>query len=322
MARIRLYHPGQNTLVQGGIELLETWKVETATMAWVDFEGPLDDSARTLLAGHFGLHELALQDASRDRHPPKLEVFDSYSFLLFKGLSAESVSIDFSNIQIALFVGERFLITRHSGESPSLELLGHEFDAEPSRFRDAGAMVIRFGRIMVDRYLKILLALEPELESKEQALKTSPDDSILSDLISYKGDLTRLRRIAHYHTQIMAELKGGLLPGFQSDHEHSLNDLYEHQERVMSLADLYYQQASDLIDGYISISSHRLNQIMKVLTIITAIFVPLGFLAGIYGMNFDNMPELHSRSGYFLLLGFMAFIASTLLFVFKKKKWL
>ncbi len=319
---IQLYHPQHKTLVRGGVELLETWKAEQTSVVWLDVSGPLDLSAQALLHEHFGLHELALLDASRDRHPPKLEIFDDHSFLIFKGLSADSVDIDFASIQIAVFVGERFLITRHSAESPSLERLRGEFEAEPEQFADPGALMARFGRIMVDRYLKILLALESDLEMKEQALVQSPDDTILHTLIAYKADLTRLRRIFHYHTEIMSALKGGLLPGFHADHEHVLNDLYEHQERVMSLADLYYQLASDLIDGYISVSSHRLNQIMKVLTIVTVIFVPLSFLAGIYGMNFENMPELSSRLGYFLLLGIMATIATLLLYVFRRKRWL
>jgi len=234
-----LYHLEHKTLMQGGTELLETWKAEGTTIVRVDVSGPLDASAQQMLQDHFGLHALALQDASRDRHPPKLEIFDDHSFLLFKGLSADSVDIDCANIQIALFVGERFLVTRHSGESPSIDRLRQEFEAEPRRFPDPGAMAVRFGRIMVDRYLKLLLALDPDLELKEQALLESPNDTILSDLIAYKADLTRLRRIFHYHTEVISELKGGLLPGFNSDHEHALNDLYEHQERVMSLAGLY-----------------------------------------------------------------------------------
>jgi magnesium transporter len=98
--------------------------------------------------------------------------------------------------------------------------------------------------------------------------------------------------------------------------------VFEQQERVNSLTTLYYELASDLIDSYISIASHRLNQVMKILTIITAVFIPLGFLAGIYGMNFENMPELHSRNGYFILLGVMASIVLLLLFVFRKIRWL
>jgi magnesium transporter len=111
-------------------------------------------------------------------------------------------------------------------------------------------------------------------------------------------------------------------PGIPDDLTHSINDVYEHQERVSSLTQLYYELASDLIDGYISLASHRLNQIMKVLTIITAIFVPITFIAGIYGMNFEYMPELHSKSGYFIAIGVMATIVVTLMIIFKRNKWL
>ena len=99
-------------------------------------------------------------------------------------------------------------------------------------------------------------------------------------------------------------------------------DVFEQQERASSLASLYYELASDLADGYISITSHRLNQIMKILTVVMAIFVPLSFLAGIYGMNFENMPELQSESGYYILLGLMSSIVAILLLLFRKKKWL
>ena len=149
-----------------------------------------------------------------------------------------------------------------------------------------------------------------------------PNDSILSELVSYQTHLRKMIRFLSYHKQIFDsdDLKG--LPGTDKDYIHEQKDVYEHSERGFSLASLYYQNASDLIDGYISLASHRLNQIMKVLTIITVIFVPLSFIAGIYGMNFENMPELKSKSGYFILLGSMFLIATTLLFAFKRKKWL
>ena len=111
-------------------------------------------------------------------------------------------------------------------------------------------------------------------------------------------------------------------PQVPAERVHEIRDVFEHQERANSLATLYYEVASDLIDGYISLASHRLNNIMKVLTIVTVIFVPLSFLAGIYGMNFEYMPELKSHSGYFMLLGVMSTIVATLLFVFRRKRWL
>ena len=101
-----------------------------------------------------------------------------------------------------------------------------------------------------------------------------------------------------------------------------MTDVYEKFERLNSLSALYYDLAGDLIDGHISLTSHNLNETMRILTVVTAIFVPLGFLAGLYGMNFDNIPELHHPNGYFFLVGFMAIIATSLVAIFKRNKWL
>jgi magnesium transporter len=175
---------------------------------------------------------------------------------------------------------------------------------------------------MVEHYLQLILGLEPRLEELEEEILTQPRDEILGELSGYKTELKKLRRVFVYHQQIFSMLKTHSFASFGEDITHELNDVYEQQERAGSLTDLYYELASDLIDSYISIASHHLNQIMKVLTIITAIFVPLSFLAGIYGMNFEHMPELHSSSGYFILLGVMLGIATILLLVFRKKRWL
>jgi magnesium transporter len=125
-----------------------------------------------------------------------------------------------------------------------------------------------------------------------------------------------------YQQQVFHELKSGNYPGVTADDEHIIIDVYEQLERAASLATLYYEIAADLADGYISVAAHRLNQIMKILTVVMSIFVPLSFLAGSYGMNFENMPELHWRSGYFILLGVMATIVVLLLSVFRRKHWL
>ena len=144
----------------------------------------------------------------------------------------------------------------------------------------------------------------------------------MAELMGYKTDLRKFRRVLLYHVQVFTELMQAPPPQVRKERVHEIKDVYEHQERASSLATLYYEVASDLIDGYISLASHRLNNIMKVLTIVTTIFVPLGFLAGIYGMNFEYMPELKSPSGYFVLLGVMATLVVTLLLVFRKWRWL
>jgi len=269
------------------------------------------------------LHPMAIQDAQRERHPPKLEPFDDHVFILLKGLGKETPDFTFETIQIALFVGKRFLVTRHSDKSPSTDLLWQEVARDQALFlRGTDALALRLSRIIVDRYLKKLLGLEPRIEVLEQEMVSEPRDEILAELIGYKTQLRKFRRVFLYQVQIFSKLVAHQPPGISAEYLHEINDVYENQDRANSLSTLYYELASDLIDGYISLASHRLNNIIKILTIVTTIFVPLGFLAGIYGMNFENMPELHSRSGYFILLGSMAGIAALLLFVFRRWRWI
>jgi len=323
MIRTMLYSAGDGGVTQGGEELVQRWRQDPQSVIWLDIGNHASGEAIRILREEFGIHPLAVSDALRDRHPPKFEAFDDYTFLLFKGLSADSGGIDCSTIQLAMFVGERFLVTRHSGESPSTEQLWGETLADSGRIAQGPAtLALRLARIMIDRYLNIILALEPRLEELEELLLSAPGDAMLAELGGYKTELKKLRRIFTYHQQLLGDLRANPFQGKSEVLEHELNDVYEHQERASSLTVLYYELASDLIDSYISIASHRLNQIMKVLTIITAIFVPLGFLAGIYGMNFENMPELHSPSGYFILLGVMACIVVVLLFTFRRMRWL
>lgn len=323
MLTVKLLDPRRREAQNGGAELLDRWQSEPGLQVWLDIHGALGPQEQELLQTRFGLHALALQDASRDRHPPKVEAFENYTFLIYKGLSADSDSIDCRTIQIAAFVGERFLVTRHSDASPSIERLRQELE-DPSSiaWQGPGSMAVRLSRFIAERYLKVLLQLEPRLEVLEEAITGESGEEILSELVAHKSDLTRLQRFLYYHVELTRELHTRILPGFSEAHRHALVDVYEQQERASSLSSLYYQLATDLIEGYISVSSHRLNQIMRVLTIITAVFVPLSFLAGIYGMNFENMPELHSRWGYFTLLAVMASVATILLVTFRRRKWI
>jgi magnesium transporter len=318
-----LYETPDGPLVVGGGELVERWKTDERTLIWLDLGDEPAVEAGRLLREDFGLHPLAVSDALRERHPPKVEHFGDYTFLLLRGLSAESKDTDFSTIQLALFVGRRFLVTRHSADSPSTDKLWREAQENAGRLAAAPAVLaLRLCRIMVDRYLGILLALEPRLEELEDEILSSPRDELLGELAGYKSSLKKLRRIFAYHQQVFSALRNGDHPCFGPEIVHELNDVYEHQERAVSLSGLYYELAVDLVESYISLASHHLNQIMKVLTIVTVIFVPLSFLAGLYGMNFEYIPELHAHSGYYVLLGIMAAIVVILLALFRKKRWL
>lgn len=324
MIRTLLYSRARQAFTSGARELVDAWRQDTDTWIWLDIHDEAADIEASILQDDFAVHPLAIQDAQRSRHPPKIESFAESTFILLKGLSGNAGELRFATYQMAMFVGERFLVTRRSGPSPFTDAL-YEQAAQPdgAGLADSpSAVALRLCRRMVDAYLAILLSLEPRLEALEVEIMENPDDSILAELLAYKTELKKFRRVFLYHQQVFGVLKSGVYPAIEAEREHEIIDVYEQQERASSLAVLYYEMASDLADGYISVASHRLNQIMKILTVVMAIFVPLSFLAGIYGMNFENMPELHSRSGYFVLLGIMFTIVVVLLTVFRKKKWL
>lgn len=323
MIRTLLYRPGDKSLASGGEELIAEWEADASTLLWADFSEHDAEQEKALMSQRFGLHRLAIQDAQRARHQPKIEFFPQYVFILLKGLGPDAVEFQFKTIQIALFIGQRFLLTRHSGPSPSIERLRKELEQEPAGCAEGpDSLALRLSRISVDRYVQRLMTLEPRLEVLEHKIVEDPDDELLAELMRYKTDLRKFRRVFLYHVQVFAEFMNHPPAQVRADHLHEIRDVYENQERASSLATLYYEVATDLIEGYISLASHRLNNIMKVLTIVTVVFVPLSFLAGIYGMNFENMPELSSRFGYFMLLGVMAGIATILLYVFRRRRWL
>ncbi len=288
---------------------------------WVDIEGSDTEHHESLLRG-FDIHPLAIQDALRPRHPPKIERFDNFFFILLRGLDAKSEGIDFDAIQLSLFVGERFLISRHAQSSASVNWLIDRLNEDSKWMAEGpGSLAIRLSNRLARRYVELLLELEPRLDEIEEEMFQQPDDDLLAELTRYKSRLRKLIRIASYHQQIAATLRSAKDPLFDSALSHRIVDLFEQIERSQSLASLYYQISTDLTDGYLGISSHRLNRVMQILTIITVIFVPLTFLAGIYGMNFENMPELSTRTGYFVVIGIMFVIAVMQLIYFRRKRW-
>lgn len=323
MIRALLHDPDTNRQVEGGEELIEAWQSTPDSILWVDFFGVDAGKERQIMQEQFGLHPLAIQDAQRERHPPKFEPFADHSFILVKGLDAATRDLNFGTIQIGIFLAERVLATRHAEVSKSTDAVWDQAVEDPELLaQGADRLGIRVASKIFDRYLPILLALEVRLEELEDEMIHRPSDRLLAELVGHKAELKKLRRIITYHEQLADTLRGASPPGIRSELQHELTDMYEHLERMTSLAGLYYELASDLMDGYITMASHRLNHIVKVLTIVTTIFVPLSFMAGLYGMNFENMPELQFRYGYVGLLGLMALTAGSLIFMLYRKGWI
>jgi magnesium transporter len=309
-------------LIRGGVEIIALPLAE-GTSLWIDIEDESEESEQSIF-DRFDCHPLTIQDARRLRHPPKTEHFKDQSFVLVRELSSQFEGLAFDTLQVSFFIGDNFLITRH--DKASTAILGWWNNDDLGELICRGPMVL-FSSItnsMGLNYLELLTNFEPVISGYEDSLLSSPDDNILRELITCKTWLRKLKRLHSYHDRVCL----GLLTHLKDEHPddrdalHSMTDAYEKFERLNSLSTLYYDLARDLIDGHISLTSHRLNETMRILTVVTTIFVPLGFLAGLYGMNFDYMPELHQPYGYFYLVGFMGLITLTLVITFKRNKWL
>ncbi|NNF07680.1 MAG: magnesium transporter CorA family protein [Candidatus Eisenbacteria bacterium] len=322
MIRAILYRPQSRTFTEGGAELIDVWDGETDSSIWVELSGGKPEVESKLMSERFGIHSLAIKDALRDRHPPKIEPFTNNTFILLKGLDAETDSISFGTIQLSIFVGDRFLLTRASKHSVSADRVREELLSGTLRYEfSTAALGLRLCRTVSDRFVPVLLSVESRLEEMETEMLERPNDELLAELVRQKSDLKKILRVVQYHAQVFTSASSQI-PAHLAGYNHELTDLQEQLDRQLSLARLYYELTDDLMTGYLSLSSHRLNQIMQTLTIVTMIFVPITFMAGIYGMNFEFMPELSIRNAYFFLLGSMLLVVAGILALLHHRGWI
>jgi magnesium transporter len=308
----------------GSEELVMEWEQDQNTTLWIDLDN-IDRNREKEILTQFGCHALAISDAQRERHPPKVELFNNFIFLLYRGFVAKDDNLTFEHVQISMFIGHRILITCHPESSLAIKNLFNS-STEKLLTRSPMHLALKIFHSSCGNYLQQLFNFESHLERIEDEFQLSGNDSMMKEITSHRSRLVKIRRTFNYHVTIGNTLKGYLEDDETSlitDKEvHSLNDLRERLDRLSSLSQMYYDICGDLINGYMSVTSHQLNATMRVLTVITALFVPLTFLAGIYGMNFENIPELKFQYGYFSLLGVMAVVSVGLIVLFKKKRWL
>ncbi len=323
MIKSMLVVPDQSP-IYGDESLIEQWHSDDKSYLWLDLSG-MDLKQEAKLLSGLGCHALAITDAQRDRHPPKLELFKEYLFLLYRGIAQTQPGLVFEHLQISFFIGKRIFISRHNKESTAVSAMFNDSGARYLK-RSPVHLAARIFHYSCGLYLTELIDFEAELEAIEDKFQSHGTDKMMQKITKYRSRLVKLRRTFTYHVNI-----GKALSSLIDDEDteiitdketHTINDLNERLDRLLSLSQLYYDICGDLVDGYLSVTSHQLNATMRVLTVITAIFVPLSFLVGLYGMNFEYIPELKVENGYFILLGAMFSIAAGLILLFKKKNWL
>lgn len=307
----------------GGRELIQQWREDPESCIWLDIEAEPGGEVRALLES-MQCDELAIDDSFRSRHPPKVEQFEHSTFILFRGMSQLDDTLELAPQQLALWIGDRHLITFHRGSSISIRHLWEQ-EAQRSLLDQPGILALRLIHYACGRYLEKLLNFESRLADLEDGLLSEQSEEGMKELVGFRSRLRRLRRVFSYHKVIAEHVYQHGNPHLGSDEDdstHIRRDLYDRCERLYSLCQMYYEICGDLVEGHISVSSHNLNQTMKILTIISALFVPLTFVAGIYGMNFEYMPELGWKYAYFAALGLMAVMATSMLLLFRRIRWL
>ncbi len=284
---------------------------------WVDFDSPTEEEAM-LLKTQFSFHQLAIEDCYHFLQRPKLDYYDGYNFFVLHGLNPATLKSE----EVDVFLSSNYMVTYHL--KPSSELNTTWERTKNRNNPDKTDPVHLFRQLLdkiVDQYFPSLYMIEDRLDQIEQ-LEQKSNRSLINEVFEIRGDLLRLRRSIFPMRDLLYRILNSERIEIAKEQKAYFVDIYDHLLKLSEMIESNRDVTSDIRDSYISLNSNRMNTIMMTLTIISAIFIPLTFIAGVYGMNFEYMPELTWRYGYFIVLGFMGVIGIGMFWLFKKKGWL
>ncbi len=298
---------------------------DTSLTTWIHVDGLHDTALMEQLGEKFDLHPLLLEDILNTDHRPKVEDMGPYIFIVLKTFAADVPSMaEVKPEQVSLVFGANFVLSLQEKESNLLAPIRERLRQSKGKIRKAGADYLAHAILdtVVDSYFLVLEDFGEEIDACEEGLVNRPDAKVLKRIHYLKRNMIILRKSVWPLREAVASLERSESPLIDASTNIYFRDVYDHTVQVMDTIETYRDTLSSILDIYLSSLSNRMNEIMKVLTIIATIFIPLTFLAGIYGMNFDYMPELRWRWGYFVLWGVMVVIVLVMLKLFRKHKWL
>lgn len=294
---------------------------------WLHLQGLPSPQILEELGEKFGLHPLALEDVLKQGQRTKLEIYDQVCFVVLNDAYRDSEGTLLLS-QVSMFLGKNFVISIEASESDLFEAIRQRLRSNgPIRSKSADYLFYALIDLVVDRGFPMLESFGEQLEQLEEQVLAEPTPDTRNQIHYMKRELMVLRRAWWPQRDVISTLIRDGGHHLSDNTGIYLRDCYDHSVRLIEFADTYREMLSSLLDTYLSSVSQRMNDIMKVLTIIATIFIPLTFIAGLYGMNFSttspwNLPELHWKFGYFYALGVMATIAMTMVVFFKRKRWL
>lgn len=309
----------QNASLQKCLQFLQT-----SAVTWINICGIDDIQTIELVGRRFGLHPLLLEDIMSSGQRSKLDDYKDTLYIVVKMLTYNEEKQQVEDEQVSLVLGKNYLISFLESKNNIFAPIYDRLRPQNSRIREKGADYLCYALIdcLVDNYFLILEKVDGKLERLEEELIQQPTPYTLQKIQHTKREITLLRKSVWPMREVISNFRRIETPLIQDSTKLYLHDVYDHTIQAIDAIESFRDIAGGMLDIYLSNISQRLNEIMKVLTVITTIFVPLTFVASIYGMNFDNIPELHNPYGYYGVLSVMAVITLGMLFYFKKKDWI
>ncbi len=297
---------------------------EGGYVSWLNVEGIHEMDVISDIGQALDIHPLILEDILNTDQRPKIEEFPDHIYIVLKMLSWNEADGRIESEQVSLILGAAFIVTFQ-------EAGGDVFDQVRKRIRDGRGRMTRLGAdylayalmdAIVDSYFLILENLGEQIEFLEEELVTEPDTATLQVIHKLKREMIFMRKAVWPLREVISHLERGESTLFEQSTLIYLRDIYDHTIQVIDTVETFRDMISGMLDIYLSSVSNKMNEIMKVLTIIATIFIPLTFISSLYGMNFVYMPELQIRWGYFAVIGVMLVVGVLMLMYFRRKRWL
>jgi len=297
--------------------------LSTGAVTWVDVRGLGDEKLLRELGELFAIHPLALADVVNVPQRPKTESYEGQQLFICSTLNLDANG-DLKSEQFSVFIGKGYLLTFQEDYEDGLDPVRKRLRDNVGSLRTSGVDYLAYAIIdtVVDGYYPVLEAFADELEVLEERVMRRPRPELLVRVHEVKRTLMLVRRAVWPLRDALSTLIRDPVPALTDSARLYLRDTYDHCIQVSEMAESYRELVSELTNTYMSVISNRTNDVMRLLTVVTTIFIPLTFIVGVYGMNFDNMPELKTKNGYFITLGVMVALGAGMLVYFRVRGWL
>ncbi|MFC2159978.1 magnesium/cobalt transporter CorA [Actinomycetota bacterium] len=293
------------------------------TITWINVDGIENIQVLKDIGECFNIHSLTLEDILNTDQRPKLEEYEKYIFIVLKMLSYDDKEEAISSEQVSLILGENYVISFQESEGDIFDPIRARIKNGKGRVRKTGSDYLSYLLLdtIVDNYFIILEKIGEKIEGLEDEVIKNPTQETVSTIHNLKTEMLYLKKSIWPLREVVNKLERGELSLIKKSTSIYLRDIYDHTIQVIDTVETLRDMLSGILDIYLSSVSNRMNEVMKVLTIIATIFIPVTFIAGIYGMNFSNMPEIGWNWSYLVFWIVVLIIGAAMIIYFKKKKW-